>query len=269
MQIIDWKNREVASALRMPEDLPLIVRVDGWKFHNLAAKMGLMKPFDEKMAKCLVKAAKEPFNLGLPATLAYVFSDEVSFLIKPPLPFKGRVEKLVSIFASIVASSFSTALREINLGANVGFDGRVVVVRHQEIPEYLSWRQAEAWRNCINAYAQHALISKGMSPQKAAKELEGKKTPELHELVFQELGINLAKIPAWQRRGVLIFLEEYEKEGFDPISKKRTIVKRRRVREEWEPPLFSSEEGRSFIICLLRSFMIWNEGSSNSYTHER
>ncbi|RLG47055.1 MAG: tRNA 5'-guanylyltransferase [Thermoproteota archaeon] len=252
MQTIDWKTREIASTFRMPEDLPLIVRVDGWKFHNLAKKMGLRKPFDERMIKCLVKAAEEPFNLGLPVILAYVFSDEISFLIKPPLPFKGRVEKLVSVFASIVSSSFSMALREMNVEANVGFDGRVVVVRHREISDYLSWRQAEAWRNCINAYAQYALISKGMSSRRATKELKGMKAPELHELVFQELGINLAKIPAWQRRGVLIFIEEYEKEGFDPISNKRTIVKRRRVRKEWEPPLFSSEEGKSFIISLLR-----------------
>ncbi len=255
MQIIDWKTREVAAAFKMPEDLPLIVRVDGWKFHSLAKKIDLMRPFDERMAKCLVKAAREPFNLGLPVVLAYAFSDEISFLIRPPLPFKGRVEKLVSIFSSLVASSFSAALRDMNIEAIVGFDGRIVIVRKEEIPEYLSWRQAEAWRNCVNAYAQFALISKGTPPQKASEKLKGMKAPNLHELVFQEIGINLAKVPDWQKRGVLIFLEEYEKEGFDPVLNKKIIVKRRKVKEEWEPPLFSSEEGKSFIIKLLRSTM--------------
>lgn len=251
MQVVNWKGREIASAFKIPEDLPLIVRVDGWKFHNLAKKIDLLKPFDERMAKCMVRAAKEPFNLGFPIVLAYTFSDEISFLIKPPLPFKGRIEKLVSVLSSVVASSFSAALRDMNIGANVGFDGRIVLIRREEVPEYLSWRQAEAWRNCINAYAQHALVSKGISSQIAAKRLKGMKAPELHELVYKELGVNLAKIPAWQRRGVLIYLEEYEKEGYDPILNRRILVKRRRVSENWEPPLFSSEEGRSFILGIL------------------
>ncbi|RLG48368.1 MAG: tRNA 5'-guanylyltransferase [Thermoproteota archaeon] len=255
MRVINWKGREITSTLRVPEDLPLIIRVDGWKFHNLAKKIDLLKPFDERMAKCMVRAAKETFDLGFPIVLAYTFSDEISFLIKPPLPFKGRVEKLVSVLPSMVASSFSTALRNMNMEANVGFDGRIVLVRREEIPEYLSWRQAEAWRNCINAYAQYALVSKGISPQMAAKRLKGMKSQELHELVFKELGVNLAKIPAWQRRGVLIYLEEYEKEGYDPISNRRILVKRRRVSVNWEPPLFSSEEGRSFISGILDTLL--------------
>jgi len=263
METIDWKKREIASTFRIPEDFPLIVRVDGWKFHNLAKKLDLRRPFDERMIRCLVEAAKEPFSLGFPVLLAYSFSDEISFLIRPPLSFKGRVEKLVSVFSSIVASAFSMTLKERNIRVNVGFDGRIVVVREEEIPEYLSWRQAEAWRNCINAYAQYALISKGLTPQKAGNALKGLKAPELHELVFQQLSINLAKVPSWQRRGVLIYLKEYEKEGFDPILNKRTTVKRRRIVEDWDPPLFSSEEGKAFIISLLKSFMLRNEDSRN------
>jgi len=250
MNIINWKTREIISTFRMPEDLPLIVRVDGWKFHSLAKKIALKKPYDERLVRCMVKAAKEPFNLGFPVLLAYTFSDEISFLIRPPLPFKGRVEKLVSVFSSVVASSFSAALREMEVEATTGFDGRVIVVRRGEIADYLAWRQAEAWRNCINSYAQYALISKGMSPRKASKKLRGLRATELHELVYRELGINLAKVPAWQRRGVLIFYEKYQKEGFNPITNRKIVVTRRRLVENWEPPLFSSEEGRSLIYGL-------------------
>ena len=54
------------------------------------------------------------------------------------------------------------------------------------------------------------------------------KESEIHELVFRR-GINLAKTPAWERRGVLI----YRKEG--------------KVIEDWELPLFGSEEGKRLL----------------------
>jgi tRNA(His) guanylyltransferase len=52
--------------------------------------------------------------------------------------------------------------------------------------------------------------------------------PEIHELVFQK-GINLARTPAWERRGVMV----YRKDG--------------KLESDWELPLLSSAEGPAFL----------------------
>ena len=46
-----------------------------------------------------------------------------------------------------------------------------------------------------------------MNPSLAMERLRGLSEPQIHELVFQK-GINLAKTPAWERRGVMIYRKE-------------------------------------------------------------
>jgi len=55
---------------------------------------------------------------------------------------------------------------------------------------------------------------------------------EIHELVFRK-GVNLAKTPAWERRGVLV----YRMGG--------------KLVQNWDLPLFKSEDGRRLIDQLI------------------
>jgi len=64
--------------------------------------------------------------------------------------------------------------------------------------------------------------------------LRGLSGPQIHELVFQK-GINLAKTPAWERRGVMV----YRKEG--------------KVESDWNLPLYSSVEGSIFLKKIVGS----------------
>jgi len=63
--------------------------------------------------------------------------------------------------------------------------------------------------------------------------LSGMKEPEIHDLVYQK-GINLARTPAWERRGVMI----RRKGG--------------QVEQGWELPMFSSKEGRALLEEIIR-----------------
>ena len=105
----------------------------------------------------------------------------------------------------------------------------------------------EAWRNHINSYAFYALIRKGYSRSNAAKKLLKMKSDQLHELVFKELNINLAKTPAWQRRGIVLYWKCIVKESINPLSGEIVKTIRRVLTEDWNPPLFSSPEGRNYI----------------------
>jgi len=239
------ENREIFSTINaLP---PVFVRLDGRAFHRLTDCLGLEKPFDEFFHKAMVTACTSLVSdSGLNPDLAYTFSDEISLYFKK-LPFSGRVEKLDSVAASYAASSFTLALGGTTL---VAFDARVIPATPQYALEYMANRQAEAWRNHINAYCQQALIEEGMDPRKAAEQLKGLQSKDLHEMMH-ERGFNLATTPAWQRRGTLVYKKLTEKEGFNPITKETVVTERSAVVAESDLPLFTSPEGQTFLGKLL------------------
>jgi len=239
------ENREIFSAITAIP--PVFVRLDGRAFHRLAECLGLEKPFDEFLHKAMVTACTSLVaDSGLNPDFAYTFSDEIS-LYFTKLPFSGRVEKIDSVAASYAASSVTLALGGTRL---VAFDARVIPATPAWAVEYLANRQAEAWRNHINAYCQQALIDEGMDARKAAEKLKGLQAKDLHEMMHSR-GINLATTPAWQRRGTLICKKVTEKEGFNPVTKETVIAERSAVVAESELPLFTSPEGKEFLGKVL------------------
>ncbi|MCD6243624.1 MAG: tRNA 5'-guanylyltransferase [Thermoproteota archaeon] len=240
--MIDWKSREIFSSLKVPPDIPIVVRVDGWRFRKVAMELELEKPFDRRLIEALANIPVKLVEGGFPILLAYTFSDEISFVLHPPIPWEGRVEKVVSILASYSSGHLSSTF-----GRPLSFDGRIILVRSkEEIIDYLTWRQSEAWRNTINSYALKALEEDGYTLKEASEILKGAKSKELHEIIFNKLGINVAKVPAWQRRGVIVKRVEVIKEE----SRAGPVI-RRRTKIDWEPPLFSTPEGREYLLDLL------------------
>lgn len=235
------KQREIYSDLRCLA--PVIIRVDGRTFKHTLSRLGCEKPYDEKFASAMVDSLELFFKKsGMSAALAYTFSDEASILFFD-LPFDGRVEKLDSVVASYLSSAFTI---KMGLDEPVSFDSRIIPVEKGQVPEYLIWRQNESWRNCMSSYGYYTLLSEGMGEKEAAAELKGKKASDIHEMLFQ-LGINLDKVPTWQKRGIVIHKKEYHKTGFDPVSNEKTLGKRSKVVQNWEIPMFSSEEGEEFL----------------------
>jgi len=163
------------------------------------------------------------------------------------LPFSGRVEKIDSVAASYAASALTLAL---DADEPLAFDSRIVQATPETAVAYMTGRQDEAWRNHLNAYCQQALVSEGMDAAEAAEQLKGMPAQNLHEMMHQR-GVNLAKTPAWQRRGILVCKKEVEKEGFNPMTKEHVTVSRSRVAEDRDLPLFSTPEGQAFLRTLV------------------
>lgn len=241
------ENREIFSTITAIA--PVFVRLDGRAFHRLTETLGLEKPFDEFFHKAMVTACTSLVSdSGLNPDLAYTFSDEIS-LYFTKLPFSGRVEKIDSVAASFAASSFTLALGGTTL---VAFDARVIPATPEYAIEYLVNRQNEAWRNHINAYCQQALIEEGMDAKKAAEQLKGLQSKDLHEMMHIR-GFNLATTPAWQRRGTLVYKKLTEKEGFNPITKETVVAERSAVTAEPGLPLFTTPDGQAFLRTILGS----------------
>lgn len=239
------KRREIYADLRCIP--PAIVRIDGRNFKNVLSRMGFEKPYDERFTTAIVDSIVAFFKRsGLSPVLAYTFSDEISFLFRDDA-FDGRIEKIDSIVPSYVSSAFTMALKP---DEPVSFDARIIPLHEEEVSNYLIWRQAEAWRNCINSYAYYTLLSEGMDEKEASRQLKNKKSQQMHELLFDR-GINISKVPAWQRRGIMVLKQITDIDGFNPQLSINTKSTRTKVTVDRDIPLFSSREGETFLSKAL------------------
>lgn len=245
LSLVDY---EIYSGLEVPKKA-FVVRLDGWAFHSLTKKLKFKKPFDKFFANALAKTTQELFKIFNPK-VGYIFSDEINLLFTEPTTFK-RIEKIDSVFAALASSIFYSFLRKrFKKLPLVAFDCRVIPIGKKNILKYFIWRQAEAFRNFNNAYAREILIRKGLTPRQAAKKLAGVKTKELRKLIDEAIG--LERIPQWQENGILVYWKYYEKIGYDPIKKRKTITKRRKPVIDWKIPKFTSLEGKKFLKELIK-----------------
>jgi len=205
-------------------EAPLIVRIDGNNFHKITDRCGMAKPFDERFHLSMVETAKDLMvKTGLNISLAYTASDEISllFLKDTHLPFRGRIEKILSILSSYASSSLQNHLRiSFSYEGLLSFDARIVKIHtRQEIMEYFSWRCLESFRNFLNSYAQ-SLIGR--------KETFGMKGEEIIKKLHIR-GFNVHKAPQWEKYGTLIYWRRVEKRGYNPMTRKEVTVKRRKI----------------------------------------
>lgn len=239
------KEREIFSGLRTLS--PIIIRLDGRAFHQFLSRQSLQKPFDSRFADAMVQVCTALMTeSGLSPVLAYTFSDEISLYLTE-LPFEGRIEKLTSVIASFASSALTIAM---NASTPISFDARVIPVEAGMVTRYLSWRQKEAWRNHMNGYSQMLLQKEGLSPVHAQRLLNGVGAGGLHEISFQR-GVNLAQTPAWERRGIMVYHTRVMKEGYNPITREKTLTSRRVITIDRDLPLFSAPEGQEFIETIL------------------
>ncbi|MEN6329330.1 MAG: tRNA(His) guanylyltransferase Thg1 family protein [Methanobacteriaceae archaeon] len=239
------KECEIYSNLKIPCSSKIVVRADGRNFQRLAQELDLKKPYDKTFAGLMASVGVDIFQEFSPI-LVYIFSDEINILLGE-IPFAGRLEKIDSIFAGYISSSFTRNLMEnLNLeelSNPISFDSRILPLSPEMVVKYFQERQKEAWRNCLNGYAYWTL-RKEHPYQKVVKILKNQKSKDLHDLLFKR-GININEVSSWQRRGVGIYREKVEVKGYNPLKDKKVVSIRKRAFVDWELPLFDSEYFKS------------------------
>jgi tRNA(His) guanylyltransferase len=229
-----------------------VIRIDGKAFH--AYVRGLQEPFDSALMKDMDQTAAVLCKEIGGAKFAFVQSDEISILItdfdnlQTQAWFDNNIQKMVSVSASVATAHFNQfrQRRETNdvWGMKLAyFDSRVFQLPNKsEVENYFIWRQQDSTRNSILSAAQ-ALYSH--------KQLEGKNTSELQEMIFEK-GINWNDYTGGCKRGRIIVKEEYDLEveqvhigGADPVM---GVAKRTRWTRK-EPPIFTQD--RQFISDLI------------------
>lgn len=240
-----------------------IIRIDGKAFHTYTK--GLKRPFDAGLIEDMNKTTEYLCQNIQGAKFGYVQSDEISILITDyddittHAWFDGNLQKMASIAASLATAKFNQLrmarscwdgndvegyldaddLQSFKLAM---FDARVFQIPYQEeVLNYFIWRQQDATRNSISSVAQ-SLYSH--------KELNGKKTNEMQEMIFQK-GINWNDYTPREKRGALIRKVEKKFVRKDPSAKETgetviipesSIYTRNVWESDPETPIFSQNK---------------------------
>ena len=233
---LDQKMRIYEQSLDqviLPE-LYIAARIDGRNFTRLTKETCKFEaPFDERFRDHMICTVKHLMDCGFRVVYGYTESDEISLLFhRDETTFGRKVRKYNSILAGEASAAFS-----VSLGQAAAFDCRMVPLPNLElVKDYFLWRQEDAHRNGLNAHCYWVLRRKGLSATEATAQLDGHSVSYKNELLFSH-GINFDKLPSWQKRGVGVYWEKYEKSGFNPMTGQSEIAKRHRLKVDDNLPL--------------------------------
>jgi tRNA(His) guanylyltransferase len=104
------------------------------------------------------------------------------------------------------------------------------------VVDYFRWRNEDAARNALNAWCYWTLRKTGQNEQQVTKQLLGLSVSQKNELLFQ-YGINFNNLPGWQKRGVGLYWEEYNKPSLNPKTNENVVARRRRIRTDFDLPM--------------------------------
>lgn len=196
--------------------MPTIIRVDGKAFHTFTKKITATNDPSSvfgpsvKMHTVMMQTAASLCAQIQNAVFAYTQSDEISILLRDYDNFEsqqwfgGKVQKMVSVSASMATAYFNEAwdfyfrqpqssvaqVKQFNDFAL--FDSRVFQIPKEDVANYFVWRQKDAVRNSINFVARKYF---------SHKQLHGKNTNEVQEMLWNLRGINWNDFTPWKKRG--------------------------------------------------------------------
>lgn len=226
--------------------LHLVARLDGRGFTRLTKEqLDLEAPFDIRFRDAMLESTTRLFDCGFQIVYGYTQSDEISLLFHlDDNTFGRKLRKILSVLAGEASACFSLAIR-----THACFDARISQLPSTaRVVEYFRWRHEDAHRNSLNAHCYWRLRRHGASANDATHRLRGMSTAEKNELLFRE-GINFNDLPAWQKRGIGVYWEQYEKTCVDPRTGAEVQAARRRLHTELELPLGDA------YSALVMSFM--------------
>ena len=230
----------------LPE-IYMVARLDGRGFTRLTKDVCKFEaPFDVRFRDLMTKTVEALMDCGFKVVYGFTESDEISLLFAPEDNAFGRkVRKYNSTLAGEASVAFSLAL-----GQAATFDCRIVPLPNIErVRDYFLWRQEDAHRNSLNSHCYWMLRKEGKSVQEATAMLEGQSVSYKNELLFSR-GINFDKLPSWQKRGIGIWREQYEKEDFNLVTKKTEKAIRNRIHVEYELPL--GQEYADLVVSFIK-----------------
>jgi len=247
---LDAKMRvyETAQDLCVLPGIFMVARLDGRSFTRQTREIYKFEaPFDIRFRDNMAATANHLMNCGFRVVYGYTQSDEISLLFHPAEnSFQRKLRKYESILAGEASAKFS-----LLLGGLACFDCRISQLPTEALVcEYFRWRSEDAHRNALNSHCYWALRKDGKDETFATNALVGMSVADKNELLFQH-GTNFNELPNWQKRGIGLYWETYEKQGVNPITGSTVRAQRRRIKRDLELPM--RDDYTQFIGKLISS----------------
>ncbi len=225
---------ETAHDYSVLPGIHIVARIDGRGFTRLTKDVHKFEaPFDAIFRDMMIETVKHLMDCGFNTLYGYTQSDEISLLFHRDIDaFDRKTRKYNSLLAGEASAKFSMLL-----SAHAAFDCRICELPTAEnVIDYFRWRNEDAHRNALNGHCYWALRREGKSIGEATSALHRLSVAEKNELLFQH-GINFNDLPSWQKRGVSIYWEIYEKEGLNPLKRQSVTTTRRHLLTNLELPM--------------------------------
>ena len=231
-------NYENRSKTYLVRRMPVIIRIDGKAFHTFTR--GFEKPFDDVMMQTMQQTTLKLCQEIQGCVFGYTQSDEITLVlvdyndINTDAWFDYSVQKMCSVASSMCTLYFNKIFAEIasakiesfkfELGCvkdeedefgvyrdnlkhyiktyekaidnGAMFDARVFNIPVEEVTNCVLWRQQDATRNSISSLAQSKF---------SHKELQGKSSSQMQDMLMEKYGINWNNLTIPEKRGTAVY----------------------------------------------------------------
>ncbi len=233
---LDQKMRvfETAADYCVLPEMFIVARLDGRSFTRLTKEVCQFEaPFDERFRDLMLETTESLMNCGFRVLYAYTESDEISLLFdRDEQHFGRKMRKYNSTLAGEASAKFS-----LLLGRVATFDCRISQLPNAGlVVDYFRWRNEDAARNALSAYCYWTYRKQGLAEQAATEKLFGLSISQKNELLFEQ-GINFNDVPLWQKRGIGLYWEDFERPSSNPVTGSGVISSRRRIKRDLELPM--------------------------------
>jgi len=184
----------VETSRRLDVTLPIYARIDGRSFSRFTR--GMERPFDVRMSRAMIDTMAHLVD-ATHARIGYTQSDEISLVWlaegeRADVLFSGKVQKMVSVLASMAAAKFASVCPAGFEGRLPHFDCRVFQLPSKtEAANAFLWRAMDARKNSISMAAQARF-----SP----KQLHGKRQSDMLAMLA-EIGVDFEAMPGFFKDG--------------------------------------------------------------------
>lgn len=224
----------------------MVARIDGRSFTRLTKELHQFEaPYDPVFRDYMIETVKHLMDCGFRIIYGYTESDEISLLFHPEEQTFGRkTRKLNSILAGEASAKFSLLLGDVAC-----FDCRISELPTRAlVVDYFRWRNEDAYRNALNSHCYWTLRKQGQSSQEATRFFSKRSTAFKNEFLFQN-NLNFNDLPNWQKRGVGLYWQEYDKPFFNEQLQREQYCRRRQIAVDLDLPM--KEQYAEFIAKLL------------------
>lgn len=242
---------------------PVAIRIDGKAFHTYTRHF--KRPFDSVLMRAMQETMKYLCENIQGCVLGYTQSDEITLIlvdyekINSSAWFDYEVQKLCSVSASMATMRFNQVfarlveevreegtedpkyIKVLDKACETGamFDARCFNIPKEEVTNLVYWRQLDASRNSIQMVG-HANFSQ--------KQMHGKSTSDIQDMLMLEKNINWNDFPVACKRGSCCIRGQADE---DPS---RTDGSRTENSRGWmidnDIPIFKGEE-REYVDRLI------------------